>query len=223
MATSRSRNASSSALIEVGPDGRLSQIVCSHLYCVKPCRDSRYRKPALVATASIRSVPRWHISMMDARKVGLHVMWPWNTDTAAAGIEPGRGVPEYLASGGCHLGQNHRTMMTSWATTTPIVRRPQTASCIQSISWKSGKPLPAITPPGSRAKSKPRAARIATANTKLTTACLPSRTALPDLTPPDSLPFTLLLKADAANTFLTNTVGTLPVLGRMQVVDVCAE
>ena len=80
------------------------------------------------------------------------------------------------------------TMMSNCAATTPIVRKPQTASCFRSISRKSGKPLSAIAPPGSIAKSKPMAARAATAVTTLTMAYLPSRVALPDLTPPDNRP-----------------------------------
>ena len=155
----------------------------------------RYRKPTLVPTASIRSVPRWHISMMEASSVGLHIMWPSSVDTAAAGIEPGCGAPashgrrcSSSACGGRCLGHNHSTMMSSCATTTPIVRKPQTASCFQSISRKSGKPLSAIAPPGSIAKSKPMAARAATAVTTLTMAYLPSRVALPDLTPPNNRP-----------------------------------
>ena len=33
--------------------------------------------------------------MMEASIVGAHIMWPSSADTAAAGIEPGCGVPEY--------------------------------------------------------------------------------------------------------------------------------
>ena len=170
-------------------DGRLLHIVRSQSYRAGSCRDSRYRKPTFVPTASIRNVPRWHISMMEASIVGLHTVWPCSAETAAAGIEPG-GVPEYhaLACGGRYLGHNHSTMMSSCAATTPIVRNPKTASCFQSISRKSGKPLSAIAPPGSIAKSKPMAARAATAVTTLTVAYLPSLVALPDLTPSDNRP-----------------------------------
>ena len=72
--------------------------------------------------------------------------------------------------GGRNLGHSHSTIMSNCATTTPIVRKPQTASCFRSISRKSGKPLSAIAPPGSIANSKPMAARAATAVTTLTMA-----------------------------------------------------
>ena len=181
MASSCSFIDSRSASTVVGPGGRQLHIVRSHSYCAGSCRVSRYKKPTLVPTASMRSVPRWHISMMEARTVGLHIMCPCSADTAAAGIEPGFAAPEYhgLACGGRHLGQSHSTMMSSWATTTPIVRKPQAVLCFQSVSRKSGKPLSAIAPPGSSVNSTPMAARTATAVSKLTMDCLPYRVVLP--------------------------------------------
>ena len=173
----------------------LSHIVRSQSYCAGACQDSRYRKPIVVPMASIRSVPRWHISMMEASSVGLHIMWPPSADTAAAGIESGCRVPEYHgdrcasdACGGRYLGHSHSTIMTNCAATTPIVPKPKNANCLRSNSRKSGKPISAIAPPGSIANSKPMAARAATAVTTLTMAYLPSRVALPDLTPPDNRP-----------------------------------
>ena len=140
MASRRFFSASSNASIVVGREGRLSHSVRSQSYCVGPCRVSRYKKPTLVPTASIRSVPRWHISMMEANIVWLHIAWPCSAETAAAGIEPGSVFSEdhVLAFGGRHLGQNHSTMMINCATTMPIVRKPQTASWVKSMSWKSG-------------------------------------------------------------------------------------
>ena len=108
--------------------------------------------------------------MMEASNVGLHIMWPSRTDTAAAGIEPGRRVPEYhgLAFGGRHLGHNHSAMMSTCAKTTPIVRKPQPTSCTKSICRKSGKPLSAIAPPGSKANSNTRVVRATIAINTLT-------------------------------------------------------
>ena len=141
-------------------------------------------------TASIRSAPRWHISMMAASLVGLHIMWPCSADTAAAGIEPGREVPEYHgpACGGRHLSRNHSTMMINCATTTPVVRKPQATCCAKPISRKLAKPSSAIALPGSIANSNPIVARAAKPTSTLTMASLPSRVVLPCPTPPDYHP-----------------------------------
>ena len=80
------------------------------------------------------------------------------------------------------MGHSHSTKMSSWATTTPMVRKPHAVSCTRSISRNSGNPLSAIAPPGSSANSKLMAARtaIAVQQTHYSFPSFPRRTVLLD-------------------------------------------